>query len=163
MLSNCHQQSSTNFIQYSFIPEIYPYTDTIYARHLNTTPFFELGEYKTGKLIFYLNGDCSACFAQILEWQKFILEHKDLLDKKKIKTAIVIHSEQLDLLEYNLENIPNSIPIYIDTAQYFSTYNNVPPKQKSITFLDSNNVVIHSTLHHLDKKQYKEILKAASR
>ncbi len=162
-LLSCKTNDNQNLTEYSFMPEIYPYTDTIYAEHLNTVPFFSLGEEKNGKIIFYLNGDCSACFVQITDFQKFVESHKDLLNKKEIRTAVVIHSEQLDMLEYNLENIPGTLPIYIDTAQYFSTYNSVPLLQTSMALLDSNNAVIYSSLTHPGKNHYKKMVQAVKK
>ncbi len=160
---SCKSDNSQEYFEYSFIPEIYPYTDTTYAGHLNTTPFFSLGQDKHEKLIFYINGDCSACFARIIEWQKFISDNRDLFNTNLIKTALVIHSEQLDILEYNLEKIPNTLPIYIDTAQYFSTFNNIPLSQATITFLDSNNVVKYSCSSTTGKKHYKNLIKTMKR
>lgn len=145
------------------MPEIFPYSDTIYANHLNTKPFFTLGETKQCKFIFYTNGDCSVCFAKIIEWQNFINANLDLFSKKNIKYALVIYSEQLDILEYNLEKVPNIFPIYIDTAQYFSTYNNLPLTQPSITLLDSNNVVMYSSLTNKSKNYYKDFIKAVKK
>lgn len=162
-LLSCNSTNTTNFTEFSFIPEIYPYTDTTYATHLNTTPFFSFGQEKFNKIIFYINGDCSACFAHIIEWQKFINKDMNLINKRKIKTALVIHSEELEMLEYNLEKIPNSLPIYIDTAQYFSIYNNVPLTQPSITLLDSNNMVVYRTLNTSRKQYAKEIRKVLKR
>lgn len=160
---SCKSDNTQDYIEYSFIPEIYPYTDTTYANHLNTIPFFLLGQEKHNKLIFYINGDCSVCFARIIEWQKFVSDNIDLLNKKQIKTALVIFSEQLDILEYNLEKIPNSLPIYIDTAQYFSTFNNIPLSQTTITLLDSNNIVKYTTSLSSGKNYYKNLVQTIKR
>lgn len=165
LIFSCNSSNKENYTVFSFIPEIFPYTDSIYANHLNAKPFFTLGEEKQSKLIFYINGDCSVCFARIVEWQNFINANSDLFNKKDIRYALVIYSEQLDILGYNLEKIPNTLPIYIDTAQYFSTYNNLPLTQPSITLLDSNNVVLYSSLTNKNKNKnyYKEIKKSVKK
>lgn len=160
---SCKPDSTQDYFEYSFIPEIYPYTDTTYAEHLNTILFFSFGQEKHDKLIFYINGDCSACFARIIEWQKFVSGNIDLLNGKQIKTALVIQSEQLDILEYNLEKIPNTLPIYVDTAQYFSTFNNIPLSQATITLLDSNNIVKYTTTPTSGKNHYKSLIKTIKR
>lgn len=157
--ASCSNKPDSLPLVYSFTPNIYPYSDTVYANHLNLIPFFSLGQQKTNKIIFYLNGDCSACFAKIINWQKFVTGNIETFNAKNIITAVVIHTENLEMLEYNLEKIDNSLPIYIDTLQSFSLYNSIPTYEPSIVLLDSNNIVLYSTLNHSNSKHYKQILK----
>lgn len=161
----CKPVSNDVPVEYSFISEIYPYTDTIYATHVNIIPFFTFGQKNNDKIVFYLDGDCSACYARIIEWQKFIVDNGDLLSEKNIQTALIIHTEKLDMLEYNLESIPNLLPIYVDTAQYFATYNSIPLLKSSVTLLDSNNIVLYSSLNKskANTNHYKELVKVIKR
>ena len=145
--------------EYTFIPYVYPYFDTMSYKHLNTLSFFSFGQQKFPKLVFYIDGDCSACFAKIIEWQKFVVMHSGLMEKRNIQTAIVLNTEQLDMLEYNLESIESILPIYIDTAQYFSTYNGIPYLRPSVALLDSNNRLVYSTLFSKKQDKYKELLR----
>ena len=45
------------------------------------------GQQKFPKLVFYIDGDGSACFVKIIEWQKFVDTYRGLIDKRNIQTV----------------------------------------------------------------------------
>lgn len=144
MTVSCISNNTRNSQVFSFIPDVFPYTDTIYAKHLNDMPFYTFGQQNLPKIIFFIGNDCSACFAQITKWQNYIEKNRALFHG--IAKAIVIQTEQLEMLEYNLEKINNSLPIYIDTSKCFSTYNNLGEiNVPNIITMDKENRHLYTT------------------
>lgn len=151
-LLSCGVNGGTDKIEVSFIPDIYPYIDTIYANHHNNVPFFTFGQKKSDKLIFYTYGDCSSCFAKIIEWQNFVKANRDILSG--VECALVLYSENVEILEFNLEKIDNSLPVYIDTSKTFSTYNNLPVVDSYMMLLDENNISVYSSANSNYSEKY---------
>ena len=157
MIISCVSNNIKDYQEFSFIPEIYPYADTIYSDHFNETPFYKFGEQHKYKLLFYVSGDCSVCFAQIPKWQKYVSDNTELLNK--VAKAIVIQTEQLQMLEYNLERINNSLPIYIDTANILFTYNNIADRKSVFSILlNEDNEVIEYDVEKLKKNRLAKLL-----
>lgn len=158
VIVSCNSNITVEYQEFSFMPEIYPYTDTVYAEHHNEMPFYNLGQIDKPKLIFYTYGDCSSCFSKIINWQKFVKDNFRLLEN--VEYAIVIYTERVEILEYNLEKIDNSIPLYIDTLQAFSNYNNTVVEESLIILLSNENRIMYSTLkNETDIKNFNQILK----
>lgn len=155
-LFSCNFNNARNCQEFAFMPDVYPYTDTVYANHHNEIPFYKLGQQQQLKLIFYVGGDCSACFAQIAKWQQYVEKNKDLLDD--VAKAIVIQTEQIEMLEYNLEKIKNTLPIYIDTARILQTYNNIDNGNTISFLLNQSNFIIGYNIEQLKHKQFVKLL-----
>lgn len=143
----------------SFFPEIFPYVDTIYANHNNIVPFYALGQIKSNKLLFYTYGDCSFCLAKIVEWQNFVKSNKELFTD--VQCALIIYTEKLEILEYNLERVDNSLPIYIDSLGKFPIYNSFPVKESQMLLLDKSNTIQYSSidLNKPEDYHFKMIIK----
>lgn len=157
MIISCISNNIRDYHELSFIPEIYPYTDTVYSNHFNETSFYKFGEQHKYKLLFYVSGDCSVCFAQIPKWQKYVSDNNEILNK--VAKAIVIQTEQLQMLEYNLERINSSLPIYIDTANILFTYNNIPDRKSVFSILlNEDNEVIEYDVEKLKKNRLAKLL-----
>ncbi|MBQ7773289.1 MAG: hypothetical protein IJ383_04410 [Bacteroidales bacterium] len=157
LITGCKSGNDMDSKEISFMPDIFPYVDTIYAKHNNQQQFYKLGLSNNKKIIFYTNGDCGTCFHQIVQWQEFINNYSEQI--YGVDYVIVIQTEVLPRLEYNLERIDNSIPIYIDTMQCFSVYNNMPTINPQILVLDEQNVVIYYAENEFDQKKILKILK----
>ena len=151
-LLSCGVNDGTEKIEVSFHPDIYPYVDTLYANHNNKVPFFTFGQKKSDKLIFYTYGDCSSCFAKIIEWQNFVKANRDILSG--VECALVLYSENVEILEFNLEKIDNSLTVYIDTSKIFSTYNNLPVVDSYMMLLDENNIPVYSSANSNKTEKY---------
>lgn len=132
-----------NYQEFSFMPQIYPYIDTIYAKHNNNTPFFNLGQSNMYKLVFYVYGDCSSCIAKIVDYQEFV-EKNGLL--KEAHCVVILYTENIDVLGYNLEKISNALPLYIDTMKIFSSYNGVPFDESNLLLMNDKNEIIYSSI-----------------
>lgn len=154
ILVGCEFGMNSEDKEISFMPDIYPYVDTIYSNHNNQTPFYDFGQNKNKKILFYTNGDCGACFHQIKQWQEFININKGQIEG--ISYALVIQTDNLSRLEYNLEKINNSIPIYIDTDNSFSIYNSIQAMQPQTFVLDEHNNI----KYHTAKLNFKSILRS---
>lgn len=156
LLASCSFNKDES-IELSFMPDIYPYTDTVYASHYNNLPFYEFGQQKSSKLIFYVSGDCSSCFSRIVKWQKYLKTNE--LFFSDVAKAIVIETEQLPKLEYNLEKIENTIPIYIDTLNSFRTFNNLCVINSSSIFISHDNKILAYNVEEMSFKKIKSLSK----
>jgi homoserine O-acetyltransferase len=126
------------------MPQIYPYVDTIYASHHNNIPFYTLGHTDVYKLIFYVYGDCSSCVAKISDFQDYVDRNSLLL--KDVLCAVILYTENIEVLGYNLEKISNTLPLYIDTLKIFSSYNSAPFNESHIMLLNDSNKIIYSSI-----------------
>ena len=143
LFSSCDRHVNDGNIEVSFFPEIYPYVDTVYSKHNNTIDFLEFGGKENAKLLMYVYGDCSACFAKIIEFYDFVEDNRGVLDG--VSCAIVAYSENVEILGYNLENLDNTLPIYVDTLQKFSTYNSLPLMESYMILVDKENKGLYYT------------------
>jgi len=152
MIISCISNNIRNYHEFSFIPEIYPYTDTVYSNHFNETSFYKFGQQDKPKLLLCTNGDCSVCFAQISEWYKYLKDSKKLFEDVAI--AIVIQTDNIHMLEYNLEKIDNFLPIYIDTTEALQIYNMIDYNSSTSLLLSQENYII-GEVAELDKYKRK--------
>ncbi len=143
-LISCNSHNDYSFQEFSFMPQIYPYVDTIYAKHHNNLPFYTLGQREMYKLIFYVYGDCSSCIAKIVDYQDYVKCNNNLLNN--VQSVVILYTENIEVLEYNLEKINNTLPLYIDTLKIFSSYNNASFDESHILLLDSRNKIIYSSI-----------------
>lgn len=157
LITGCKSGNDMEGKEISFMPDIYPYVDTIYANHNNQQQFYKLGLSNNKKIIFYTDGDCGVCFHKIVQWQNFINNYREQING--VDYAIVIQTEILSRLEYNLERIDNSIPIYIDTTKCFSIYNNIPAINPKILVLDEQNAVKYYAEDKFNEKRVLRRLK----
>ena len=148
VLFSCNSHKDYSFQEFSFMPQIYPYVDTIYASHHNNIPFYTLGQSDMYKLIFYVYGDCSSCVAKIADYQNYVKYNNHVL--KNVQCIVIMYTENIEVLEYNLEKINNTIPIYIDTLKIFSSFNSAPFDESHILLLDNRNKIIYSSIEEDD-------------
>ena len=140
MIISCISNNIRDYHEFSFIPEIYPYTDTIYSDHFNETSLYKFGLQNKPKLLLCANGDCSVCFAQISKWHRYLKERENLF--KDVAIAIVIQTDNTQMLEYNLEKIDNFLPIYIDTTKALQNYNMIDYYSSTSLLLSQENYII---------------------
>lgn len=152
LFSSCDRNVNDANIEVSFFPEIYPYVDTVYSKHNNTVDFLEFGWHENEKLLMYVYGDCSACFAKIIDFCDFVEDNRALLDR--VLCAIVVYSENVEILGYNLEKIDNTLPIYVDTLKKFSTYNSLPLIESYMILVDKENKGLYYTQELSNNTKY---------
>lgn len=141
---SCNSHKDYSFQEFSFMPQIYPYVDTIYANHNNNIPFYTLGQTDVYKLILYVYGDCSSCVAKISGFQDYVDRNGFLL--KDVLCSVILYTENIEVLGYNLEKISNTLPLYIDTLKIFSSYNSAPFDESHIMLLNDSNNIIYSSI-----------------
>lgn len=167
LLFGCGRQTSSdleyaNWEECVFVPMIYPYAG-------NNTPdtaalsFWKWGEKKQMKLIALIYGDCGSCFAQLEQWQTYLDYYKK--EYEQIPFAAVVYTDNLLILEYNLEKLNSPLPIYIDTMRYFIQSNNLTETDQCYALLDSTNRVLYSTIGEktAERKVHKKMMKIINR
>ena len=71
-----------------------------------------------------------------------------------MECALIVYSENVEILEFNLEKIDNSLPVYIDTSKTFSIYNNLPVVDSYMMLLDENNIPVYSSANSNKTEKY---------
>lgn len=117
---------------------------SIYRLDNETDNLHKFGMSKKLKLILFLNGDCMQCLADLIEFENNINNYKD----KNLASAVIVHTENSILAEFNLRKFKSQIPIYLDTCCDYLKYNNIEDFNNHILLLDSTNSLIYTNINN---------------
>ncbi len=141
-----------------FMPDIKLWEGT---PHNSSYPhsFYKFGEENKMKFLVLIQGDCSFCLSKIKTWEEYF--HTYRKEYENVAYAVVIYTDDVVLLKYNLEKMNTSLPAYIDTMNSFEQSNNIVVDPHFFALLDHNNKVLYSTLDNEEKmkRSHKKIMK----
>lgn len=109
------------------------------------------------KLVIVTDGNCGACFMELVQWQEYLQQYRK--EYESVYPAVIMRAENVFLAQYYLEQISISLPVYLDTEDLF-TQSNYIERDMSYTFLlNPHNLIIHSGSPLKEKKNHRQMIR----
>lgn len=155
----CRQQKLPVWEECVFMPQIYLWEGSVENNEEYPRSFYNFGKEDKQKFIVLVQGDCSYCLGKIKTWEEYFNIYKE--EYKNVAAAVVVYTDDLIILEYNLEKINPSLPIYLDTMRSFEQSNNIKPTARFFVLLDTENKVLYSSVDKEEKmkKSHRKMMK----
>lgn len=107
-------------------------------------------------LLFTFDGDCGYCVNKLKEYDS--IYQSNMKDYGNIKCLAILNTKNKHILEYHLEKVNISIPVFIDTSSVFLSQNNIT--NNNIGFiLDSCNTLIFKGDYLMSTRKFSKIIK----
>ncbi len=123
-----------------------------YSNHL--TSLLSAGD-KT--LLFIYDGNCGYCVNKLRECNSLYLANRK--DYNQHNCLAILNTRDKYVLEYHLEKLDLTIPVFIDTGSFFLTSNNI--KDNNVCFvLDLHNTVVYKGDYLKFYKKFSRVIQA---